>query len=238
MNPPRTPSSSALLRWQFHRAHTCLDAAIEGLTTEMAQRCAPGTAASAGVCYAQIVLCEDLSVNGVLAAGTPLALSTWVGRTGLSDLPPLAGPIDWRAWAQRVRLDLATLRRDAHVVYAATDRYLAALPDSVRDPARDETWTWLLSALLLTLAVRSGEIGCLRALEHQPAADEPRGSYRPDGRRDTGPAHAGLAGMATFGPGGAQSQRRYAAAPPGSGVLTSLRQHRPDLDGKRVIRRQ
>jgi hypothetical protein len=34
-------------------------------------------AASAGACYAQVVVCEDLSVNDMLAAGLPLALSTW-----------------------------------------------------------------------------------------------------------------------------------------------------------------
>jgi hypothetical protein len=175
MRPLNTPSSRALLRWQFQRAHACLDAAIDGLNPEAVQRCAPGTAASAGVCYAQIVLCEDLSVNGVLAAGTPLALSTWRGRTGLSDLPPLAAPTEWRAWARRVRLDLPALRRYARAVYAATDRYLAAVPDDGRDPARDETWPWILSALLLTLAMRRGEIGCLLALAHRPAADETRG---------------------------------------------------------------
>lgn len=36
-------------------------------------------AAPVGACYARVVWCEDLSVNGVLAAGTPLALSTWAG---------------------------------------------------------------------------------------------------------------------------------------------------------------
>src|SRR6266545_2490152 len=91
------PSARALLRWQFRLAHELLDAAIERLTTEALHRRPPGTAAPAGACYAQVVLCEDLSVNGVLAAGTPLALSTWVGRTGLSELPPLAEPTDWRA---------------------------------------------------------------------------------------------------------------------------------------------
>ncbi len=38
----------------------------------------------------------DLSVNGRLAAGRPLVLSTWIGGTVLTRLPPLAGPTDWR----------------------------------------------------------------------------------------------------------------------------------------------
>ncbi len=169
------PSARALLRWQFRIAHELLDAAIEQLTSEAAHRRPPGTAAPAGACYAQVVLCEDLSVNGVLAAGTPLALSTWAGRTGLSELPPLARSTDWRAWARRVRIDLAELRPYARAVCAATDAYLAGLPDDALDPARRDGPACLLSALLLTLAMRRGEIACLLALECRPTADETKG---------------------------------------------------------------
>src|SRR5260370_23184865 len=97
----RAPSARALLRRQFQFAHELLDAATERLTSEEAHRRPPGAAAPAGACYAQAVVCEDLSVNGVLGKGTPLALSTWTGRTGLSHLPPLAGSADWQHWALR-----------------------------------------------------------------------------------------------------------------------------------------
>jgi hypothetical protein len=157
-------SARALLRWQFRLAHDLLEATLERLPAEAVHRLPPGTAAPVGACYAQIVLCEDLSVNGALAAGVPLALSTWVGRTGLSELPPLAGSTDWRAWARRVRLDLARLRPYARAVYASTDAYLAALPDDALDLARGERPACLLSALLLTLSMRRGEIACLLAL--------------------------------------------------------------------------
>jgi hypothetical protein len=108
----------------------------------------------------------------VLATRTPLALSTWVGRTGLSELPPIARPTDWHAWARRVRLDLAQLRPYARAVYAVTDAYLTALPDEALDPERGERPACLLSALLLTLAMRRGEIACLLALERRPTAGE------------------------------------------------------------------
>jgi hypothetical protein len=68
-------------------------------------------------------------VNGVLGAGTPLALSTWVRRTGVSEIPSLADLTDWRGWAQRVRLDFGELRPYARAVYASTDAYLAAFRD-------------------------------------------------------------------------------------------------------------
>ena len=54
--------------------------------------------------YAQSGLSEDLSIHGVLTAGMPLALSTWSGRTGLSELPLLAALTNWRDGASRVQL--------------------------------------------------------------------------------------------------------------------------------------
>jgi len=176
--PPRLPgtlSARALLRWQFRLAHAFLEAAIERLPPEAIHRCPHGREASPGACYAQGVFCEDLSVNGVLAAGKPLALSTWVGRTGLSEMPPLAGSTAWCAWARRVRLDEAKLRPYARAVYASTDAYIAALPDDALDPARGEISACLLSAILLTLSMRRGEIACLLAVGRQPTADETKG---------------------------------------------------------------
>jgi hypothetical protein len=164
-------SVRALLRWQFRRVHALLDAATERLTPEAAHWRPPGAAAPAGACYAQAVLCEDLSVNGVLAAGTPLAFSTWAGRSGLSELPPLPNAADWHAWAQRVRIDLTQLHPYARAVYGATDTYLAALPDDAFTPVCGEQPACLLSALLLTLAMRRGEVASLLALERRPTDD-------------------------------------------------------------------
>jgi hypothetical protein len=165
MRTHTSPPASALLRREFRRAHACLDAVLDRLTVETDTWYPADTAASVGTRYAQIVLCEDLSVNGVLAAGAPLALSTWAGRTGLSELPALAAPTDWRVWARRVRLDLRALRPYARAVYAATDTYLATLPDEALDPGRDELRPWVLSALLLAVGAGRGEISCLMAME-------------------------------------------------------------------------
>jgi hypothetical protein len=151
-----TGSARALLRWQLQLAHELLDGAMAPLG---AGGCVPsgGRAARAAACYAEALLCEDVSVNGVLAGGRPLALSTWAGRTGASELPPLLGRVDWPGWAGRVALDVTRLRAYASAVYAATDSYLAELPDGALAPAPE----CLLSALLLTAAMRRGEIACL-----------------------------------------------------------------------------
>ncbi|HET8998983.1 MAG TPA: hypothetical protein VFP86_04995 [bacterium] len=104
--------------------------------------------------------------------GTPLALSTWVGRTGLSETPPLIGTVDWSAWAHRVRLDRAQLRPYARAVHASTDAYIAGLPDDAFDPACGDRPACLLSALLLTLSMRTGEIACMLALEPGSATND------------------------------------------------------------------
>ena len=167
LRPPGTVSARELLRWQFRLAHALLEGAIERFPSK-AVRDAHGGGVLACACYAQGVLCEDLSVNGVLAAGTPLALSTWAGRTGLSEIPPLTGTASWRAWARRVRLDEVRLRRYAKAVYASTDAYIARLPDEVLDPARGEMPACLLTALLLNVSMRHGEIAGLRDLGTTP----------------------------------------------------------------------
>jgi hypothetical protein len=78
------------------------------------------------------VVCEDVIVSGIFANGTPLALSTWHRRTGLSELPPLCGGAARQAWAKRVGIDAAALHAYAHAVHAATDAYLsAAAPDAL-----------------------------------------------------------------------------------------------------------
>jgi hypothetical protein len=160
-------SARALLRWQFRVAHELLEAAIERLTAEAVLRRPTGTAASPGACYAQAVLCEDLSVNGVLGAGMPLALSTWIGRTGISEIPSLADPTSWLPWAQRVQLNVGALRPYARAVYASTDAYLAGLRDDALEHPPEEMPACVLNALLLTLSMRRGEIACLHAFDGQ-----------------------------------------------------------------------
>ena len=162
---PLPPSARDLLRRQFRVAHALLEAMMERLPSDAVHRCPRGWNASAGARYAHGVFCEDLSVNGVLAAETPLALSMWAGRTGLSEIPPLARTTDWRGWARRVRLDQPKLRAYAHAVYASTDAYIAALPDEALDLVCGDAPACLLIALLLNVSMRHGEIACILARE-------------------------------------------------------------------------
>jgi hypothetical protein len=92
-----------------------------------------------------MVLLEDVTINGVLSARPPLALSVWRGRTGVSELPVLARPFAWTAWSARVQVDRLALGSYAHAVQAATREFLVTAP-CAGDDAR------VLSALLVMLA--------------------------------------------------------------------------------------
>jgi hypothetical protein len=157
-----TRSASALLRWQFEHMRRLLDAAAEALD-DTNRHNPPDGIVQARVCYARAVLSEDLGIHSVIAIGPPLALSTWSERTGLSDLPPLLGPIDWRLWGRKVRLDMNALHAYAQAVHAVTDSSLAVLCNESRNESHGEQPLRLLSALLLTQAMRRGEIACLLA---------------------------------------------------------------------------
>ena len=144
-------SAAGLLRWQFRSAHQLLEGAVD---------CLPADAGRLAVRYAQVVLCEDLTISGGLAARPPLALAAWAGRTGLSELPRLAVRSDWGAWEERVQVDLAQARQYSGAVFGATDEFLAGVPDEALDPAGGNVPARLLTGLLLTLAARQGELGC------------------------------------------------------------------------------
>lgn len=133
---------AALLRWQFQAVHQSLDAVFNTL---LFQEYAP---------YARVTVCEDVIVNGVLASRKPLALSTWRGHTGLSELPPLASPTERRAWARRVRIDPVPFRAYASAVGAATDAYLTELDT---DRCR-KSQIRVLVALLLELSATRTEV--------------------------------------------------------------------------------
>jgi hypothetical protein len=149
-------SARGLLLWQFRLAHDLLETAIEAAH--------PRRPAGAPLArYAQIVLCEDTTINGGLMAGIPLALSTWLGRTGVSELPVLAELTDWHDWAGRVQLNFIELRSYARAVYASTEAYIKTLPDDVLDQPHGERSACMLNALLLNLSMRRGEIVCLHA---------------------------------------------------------------------------
>jgi hypothetical protein len=149
-------SGRALLRRQLRAAHDLLELAVETVSPQVVACRPAGPEARAAACYAEVSVGEDLIVNGVLAATHALAHSTWAGRTGLSELPGPGGTERSR-WLGRVQVDVPRARAYALAVRTATDSYLARIGDQHLEAGEAE----LLTALLLDLAARRGEIGCL-----------------------------------------------------------------------------
>jgi hypothetical protein len=115
----------SLLCEQIQQAHGFLEATMEGVTPQQAHWTPPGTANPIAATYVHAIASEDLAINMVLKAGSPLYASEWAEKTGISEVQPLTTA----EWARRVRIDLPATRGYAQAVHAATDTYLATLTD-------------------------------------------------------------------------------------------------------------
>lgn len=130
------------IRGQVKSAHWTLEATMKDVNDEAAHWTPPGIALPIGAAYAHYVTSEDLIVNGLFKGGTPLFAGSHAGKTGLSEPPPDSGTAkDWAGeflgWCRRVRIDLAACRAYAQSVYAATDAYLATMPDTELERTMD-----------------------------------------------------------------------------------------------------
>lgn len=164
-------SSVALLRAQFKAAHDTLEGTLEGVTPEQAHWSPPGVANPLGATYAHVLTTEDGLYNGAVQKGKPLMASSWAGKIGLSEMPPM-GPA-WDQWGRKVKVDLAALRSYGQAVYAATDQYLSTLSDADLDQEIDllaigfgkSTLGQLSSILIANINWHTGEIACLKGLQ-------------------------------------------------------------------------
>ena len=166
-------NSVNLLRALYKTGHETLEGTMADVTESMMTWQPPGTANSIGANYAHIVCGEDGFVNGVARAGAPLMASSWAGKIGLSEPPPLGDDI--RAWGQRAKIDLASLRAYGQAVYAEIDSGLAALSDEDLDRELDlsamgfgqKPVSWVYGIMLSNLNWHTGEIACLKGLQGQ-----------------------------------------------------------------------
>ena len=164
-------SSVELLRAQFKAAHDVLEGTMEGVTADQAHWSPPGVANPIGATYAHILTSEDGIFNGVIQGGQPLMASSWAGKVGLSEIPPMG--TSWDEWGRTVQVDLAALKAYGEAVYAATDEYLGTLSDS--DLGREIDLSvmglgtyalgQLSSIMLANVNWHTGEIACLKGLQ-------------------------------------------------------------------------
>ena len=164
----------AMLREEFKHQHGILEGTMQDVTAEQAQWSPPGRANPLGASYAHTVLGEDVMVNGLVKGGAPMFVTSWAGKAGVSEPPPMPDQGDWDAWARKVNVDLGALRQYAQAVYQNTDEYLASLDGSGLDRDIDlsafhlgkQTVGWFLSNMLVShVAHHCGEIACLKGIQ-------------------------------------------------------------------------
>jgi DinB superfamily len=163
-------NSIELYRHLLRSAHQFLEGTMADVTPEQLTWDPPGRAFSIGANYAHVLGAEDMTIQGLLRGKDPLAASTWSGRTGASEAPPLGPDVDLKGWSQRAKLDLAAMRRYGEAVHAATDEYLASIQPGELDGPIDlsrfgfgqQTVLFVLTAILANASLHTGEISCLK----------------------------------------------------------------------------
>jgi hypothetical protein len=157
---------SSLLR----NAHEFLEGTVADVTPAQFAWDPPGTAFNIATNYAHALTSEDFGVHRLLLGKDLLAATDWAGAFGAGGVPPLGPGGDLKAWSRTATVDLATLQRYGQAVYAATDRFLASLTPADLDRPLDlsavgfgqQTWLFILTAVLANVSLHTGEISCLK----------------------------------------------------------------------------
>lgn len=159
-----------ILRAALKQCHQVLEGTMADVSSEALHWQPPGTANSIGANYAHIVTGEDFLVNAMVRKGPPMLATSWAGKTGLSELPPVGGGM--HEWGQRVQIDLDALRAYAQAVYASTDDYLATLSDADLGTAVDAPQfgnpaigNFVGNIVLANLGWHTGEIAALKGVQ-------------------------------------------------------------------------
>lgn len=164
----------SLLRQLVQSACEFLEATMQDVSAEQAQWSPPGKPTPIAAQYAHVVVSADMGVNGLLKGSAPLAMSSWAGRTGVSELPPMGLHSTLDQWAERAKIDLAALRAYAQAVYASCDEYLASLTPADLERTVDlsavglgeqKALFVLNAALIANVHMHCGEIACLKGLQ-------------------------------------------------------------------------
>jgi hypothetical protein len=164
--------SVSLLRSQFKFAHDWLEGTMEGVGEHEAHWIPAGMANPIGALYAHIALSEDALLSGALKQEAPLAMSSWVGKAGISEPPPADN--NWGEWSKRVKVDVPAIREYAHAVYGRTDEILSNLKSEDLGRELDLTQMGLgkmtvgtfVSILLANANNHCGEIACVKGLQN------------------------------------------------------------------------
>ena len=158
------------IREQLEFWRGTLDQMVSECSAEVLHKTIPGsTTNTIAATYVHAIISEDVIVHAMLQGKASLYQSGgWEAKTGVAfpGVPPAMSP----EWAGALKLNLAPFQEYAKVVYAATDAYLAGLPDAelermTQGPAGETTVGWMVAAILGThFPSHVGEIAALKGV--------------------------------------------------------------------------
>ena len=154
---------------QLRHAHFVYNGTTADVTPEGAHWQPGGVASSVAAAMAHVVFDEDL-LMGILYGQPPLAMTTFAGKTGISDPQPIVTP----EWVKSVRLDLPIFRKYTEAVFAATDQSMARLTDAELDREVDlsmmgmgkQSLAWCFDVIIIGhLHNLAGEISAVKGMQ-------------------------------------------------------------------------
>lgn len=125
--------ATQILLTQLQAVHTPLEQTMDGVTDETAHFMPPGTANPIAGTYAHLVFSEDLFMHNFLMKTKPLCESTFLDKTGASELHPMEWEVEYPRWLREVKLDIVQFRTYAKAVFDETEKYVAGLTEADLD---------------------------------------------------------------------------------------------------------
>ncbi len=125
----------SFLSMDAQSAHWVFNGTTADVTEDNLHQAPSANEATVASAMAHVVFAEDSIVQGMFQGKPPLAMSSFAGKTGISDPQMFNSP----EWVKSVRLDLPQFREYANGVFAATDQYIASLKESDLDRELDMT---------------------------------------------------------------------------------------------------
>ena len=163
-------SAINLLRSQFTQSQEWLEGTLQGVTEEIANYAPAGLPAPIAGQLAHLLTGLDFYFLNMIVGKEPLMTTSFAGKSGLSEPPPMSG--DGAEWGRTVRIvDFAAAQAYSNALFRAIDDYLTTLQDSDLPRELDlgsmgkQKLSYAINYMLLHNASHTGEIACIKGLQ-------------------------------------------------------------------------
>lgn len=121
--------AATILLEQLKDAHNWLNQTMNGVTDKVAAYQPAGKANPIAGIYAHLIMSEDFFVNGMLQGKKALFETTFLNKTGASEVQPTEWEKAFPKWLKEVKVDVKQIAKYTKAVHAASEKYLASLTD-------------------------------------------------------------------------------------------------------------